>query len=60
MMQMSSSEYYRTRERAERKAAKAAQCPKARRAHEELALAYARLSIEVVSPVPAEPASSAI
>jgi hypothetical protein len=60
MMQMSSFEYYRARERAERKAAEEAQCPQARRVHEELALAYARLSVPAVSAVPAEPASSTI
>ena len=36
-------EYYRTRERAERAAAKSAACPQARRAHQELAQAYAAL-----------------
>ena len=49
MMHTNPSDYYRARERAERKAAKEAQCPEARRAHEELALAYAKLGFEVVS-----------
>ena len=35
--------YYRARECAERAAAQGATCPEARRAHEELAQAYARL-----------------
>jgi hypothetical protein len=43
MMQQNPAEYYRARERAERTAAKNANCPEARRAHEELAQAYARL-----------------
>jgi hypothetical protein len=43
MMLGNSAEYYRARERAERAAAKEAACPEARRAHEELAIAYARL-----------------
>ena len=42
-MQENSAEYYRARERAERLAAKEAACPEARRAHHELAQAYARL-----------------
>lgn len=42
-MQENSAEYYRARERAERAAAKEAACPEARRAHQELAQAYARL-----------------
>jgi hypothetical protein len=47
-------DYYRTRERMERAAAKAAQCHVVRRVHQELALAYSRLIQEgrahVVSP----------
>jgi hypothetical protein len=35
--------YYSTRERAERQAAKGATCTRARRIHQELAQAYARL-----------------
>ena len=35
--------YYSTRERAERQAAKGATCTQARRIHQELAQAYARL-----------------
>jgi len=50
MMQMGSSDYYRARERAERRAAEQAQCPEARRAHEEMARAYARLGIEAITP----------
>jgi hypothetical protein len=42
-MQENSADYYRARERAERAAAKEAACPEARRAHLELALAYALL-----------------
>jgi hypothetical protein len=42
-MQENTAEYYRARERAERAAAKEAACPQARRAHQELAQAYARL-----------------
>jgi hypothetical protein len=42
-MQANSADYYRARERAERKAAAEAVCPQARRAHEELAQAYAQL-----------------
>ena len=42
-MQQNPAEYYRARERAERTAAKNASCPEARRAHQELAQAYARL-----------------
>ena len=42
-MQENSAEYYRARERAERVASKEAACPQARRAHHELAQAYARL-----------------
>jgi hypothetical protein len=37
------AEYYRARECAERAAAKSASCPEARRAHQELAQAYAKL-----------------
>lgn len=36
-------DYYRVRERAERAAAENATCPQARRAHQELAQAYAAL-----------------
>jgi len=43
---MKSAEYYRTRERAERAAAKTASCPEARRAHQELAQAYADLAAD--------------
>lgn len=42
-MQTNSADYYRARERAERKAAEEAMCPEARRAHEEMAQAYALL-----------------
>ena len=42
-MKEESADYYRARERAERTAAQCATCPEARRAHEELAQAYARL-----------------
>ena len=42
-MREDSADYYRARERAERAAAQGATCPEARRAHEELAQAYARL-----------------
>ena len=42
-MHEESAEYYRARERAELAAAKTATCPEARRAHEEMAKAYAKL-----------------
>jgi hypothetical protein len=42
MTQPNSAEYYRTRERAERAAAKNATSVAARRVHQELAEAYAR------------------
>ena len=42
-MHQESPEYYRSRERAERAAAKTATCPQAGRAHQELAQAYADL-----------------
>lgn len=38
------AEYYRARERSERAAAENAASPEARRAHQEMALAYARLA----------------
>jgi hypothetical protein len=50
MVQTDSSEYYRGRELAERQAAKEAQCPQARRVHEEMANAYARLIEEPINP----------
>ena len=53
-MRNDSSEYYRARERAERKAAEDAQCPEARRAHEELAQAYALLTANAVTHPPPE------
>jgi hypothetical protein len=43
-MQVESFEYYRARERAERKAAEQAQCLEARAAHEQLAQAYAEMA----------------
>jgi hypothetical protein len=46
IMNSNSAEYYRTRERAERAAAKQAACPEARRAHQELAQAYAQLAVD--------------
>jgi hypothetical protein len=45
-MKPNSAEYYCTRERAERVAAEQAVCPEARRAHEELARAYAQLAMD--------------
>ena len=42
MMHDKELEYYAARERAERTAAKHAQCAEARRAHQELAQAYAQ------------------
>ena len=42
-MRQNPAEYYRARELAERAAAKTASCAEARRAHEEMAQAYARL-----------------
>ena len=46
-MKTESREYYAARERAERNAAENATSPEARRAHEELAQAYAQLANEV-------------
>jgi hypothetical protein len=43
-MRTQSREYYATRERAERTAAENAVCPEARKAHEEMARAYARMA----------------
>ena len=45
-METNSAEYYRTRERAELAAAQGAACPEARRAHQELAEAYAQLAAD--------------
>jgi hypothetical protein len=45
-MKTGSRDYYTARERAERTAAENAACPEARRAHEEMALAYSRLASE--------------
>ena len=57
MMQENSADYYRARERAERAAAKEAACPEARRAHQELAQAYARL-VDTREAHPVSPARS--
>jgi hypothetical protein len=43
-MKTESREYYAARERAERTAAENATCPAAKKAHEEMALAYARMA----------------
>ena len=43
-MKTESREYYAARERAERTAADNATCPKARKAHEDMARAYAKLA----------------
>ena len=43
MQQPNSEEYYRSRIEAERRAALEAACPQAKRAHEEMAVAYERL-----------------
>jgi len=42
-MKRESADYFRARERDERKAARNAACDKARRAHDQMANAYARL-----------------
>ena len=47
-MKTGSRDYYAARERAERTAAENATCPEARRAHEEMARAYAQLAIDVL------------
>lgn len=44
MQQSERTDYYRTREQAERLAARNATSPEARRAHEKLAQAYAQLA----------------
>jgi hypothetical protein len=51
-MQTGQADYYRARERAERKAAETAQCPQARRAHEEMANAYALMIEAGLNPQP--------
>ena len=43
MMRLESNDYYRIRLEAERQAAVTATCPQAKRAHEEMALAYEQL-----------------
>ena len=50
-MKAESRDYYAARERAERTAAENATSPEARKAHEELAQAYAHLADEA-APVP--------
>ncbi|NUS99881.1 MAG: hypothetical protein HOP96_02755 [Sphingomonas sp.] len=42
-MSQAYADYYRNREQAEREAAQNATCPQARRAHKQMANAYARL-----------------
>jgi hypothetical protein len=48
-MHQSTGDYFRSRERAERAAAKGAACTPARRVHQELALLYAARTREIVS-----------
>ena len=43
MKQLNSEDYYRSRIEAEKRAAVEANCPQARRAHEEMATAYERM-----------------
>ena len=43
-MKTESREYYAARERAERIAAEKASCPQARKAHKDMARAYAKLA----------------
>jgi hypothetical protein len=43
-MKTESREYYAARERVERTAAERASCPEARKAHEQMARAYAKLA----------------
>jgi hypothetical protein len=45
-MKTESKEYYAARERVERSAAQKATCPEARKAHEDMARAYAQLAEE--------------
>ena len=60
MQQLDMDSYYKSRIEAERLAAAAATCPQARRAHEEMALAYEDLIAAVVQPVRASIRSSNI
>ena len=43
MKQLNSEDYYRSRIEAEKRAAVEAACPQAKRAHEEMALAYEQM-----------------
>lgn len=49
-MKAESRDYYAARERAERTAAENATTPEARKAHAELAQAYAQLAVEALRP----------
>ena len=58
MEKLNPDEYYKARIEAERKAAVTASCPQARRAHEEMALAYEQMMTGPIPPATANNRSS--